>query len=99
MDRPLYMKGVIILRLIDSCLKCYYLTFTGNIIAGYILDRFGRKYTLLLASLPKLLGFLMLTYGNAVWMLYFGRSAMGLSDSLTFTVVPIYASEVASVSI
>ncbi|CAG9794714.1 unnamed protein product [Diatraea saccharalis] len=69
-----------------------------NFIPGLILDRIGRKYCILIGIIPKIMSALFLLFASKVWMLFLGRALNGMSDAFIFTVVPMYASEVASVS-
>lgn len=62
------------------------------------MDILGRKYGLILACLPKLVANFMFIFATEVWMLLFGRALMGISGTAILTIVPIYASEIASVS-
>lgn len=63
-----------------------------------LLDGIGRKYCLLLISVPKFLMTLFLIFATEVWMLILSRSLLICIDCFTFIAVPIYASEIASVS-
>lgn len=63
-----------------------------------IVDRLGRKYSLILITLPKLVACFMFIYASDVWMLLLGRALLGMGDVGTFTILPMYSSEVASVS-
>lgn len=81
---------------------CIILTFfkslTANFIPAFLVDRIGRKYTVILACLPKLVICLLFLFAKEVWMILLGRGIGGVTDAMLFTVVPMYASEIASVS-
>ncbi|XP_050357602.1 facilitated trehalose transporter Tret1-like isoform X2 [Nymphalis io] len=67
-----------------------------NVFGGMLLDLIGRKYCLLLASLPKLCMALLLIFADKVWIFIFSRAVMAVVDSFVFITVPVYASEIAS---
>ncbi|XP_028159618.1 facilitated trehalose transporter Tret1-like [Ostrinia furnacalis] len=64
-----------------------------------LVDRIGRKRCILLAAAPKLAVGLLLTLASDVWMLLLGRLICGVCDLLVFTVVPMYAAEIASTTV
>ncbi|XP_049880478.1 facilitated trehalose transporter Tret1-like [Pectinophora gossypiella] len=64
---------------------------------AYLVDRIGRKYSAILVCLPRLLVCLLFTLASRVWMLILGRIIGDVTDMLTVTVVPMYATEIASV--
>ncbi|CAK1594669.1 unnamed protein product [Parnassius mnemosyne] len=68
----------------------------SNIFLGMLLDSIGRKYCVILTCVPKMLICILYIFATDVWMLILGRALMGITDSLVFTVVPVYASEIAS---
>ncbi|RVE44945.1 hypothetical protein evm_010370 [Chilo suppressalis] len=68
----------------------------SNFIPALLLDRIGRKYCIIMGVVPKIAGALFLGSATDVWMLLLGRALNGVSDAFVFTVVPMYASEVAS---
>lgn len=64
----------------------------------FLVDRIGRKFTIILACVPKVVSGLLYVFATEVWMLLLGRAIAGASDAIVFTVLPMYASEIASVS-
>ncbi|XP_063834434.1 facilitated trehalose transporter Tret1-like [Ostrinia nubilalis] len=71
----------------------------GIAIPVFLVDRIGRKRCILLAAAPKLAVGLLLTLASDVWMLLLGRSICGVCDLLVFSVVPMYAAEIASTKV
>ncbi|CAG4967167.1 unnamed protein product [Parnassius apollo] len=71
-------------------------TVFSNFFLGMLLDCIGRKYCVILTCVPKMLSCILFIFATDVWMLILGRALIGMTDSLVFTVVPVYASEVAS---
>nr|XP_056716719.1 solute carrier family 2, facilitated glucose transporter member 8 [Euleptes europaea] len=67
----------------------------GGILGGYVVDKVGRKLSLMLCALPYVIGFTIIIAAQSIWMLYVGRLLNGLASGVTSLVVPIYISEVA----
>ncbi|KAE8582440.1 hypothetical protein XENTR_v10020127 [Xenopus tropicalis] len=65
----------------------------GGIFGGWIVDRIGRKLSLMLCALPFVLGFTLIVSAQNVWMLLLGRLMTGLASGVTSLVVPVYISE------
>lgn len=61
--------------------------------AGQIIDRLGRRGTLMFVSPLFVGGWLMIAYANTVTLLFIGRFLTGFSTGLTSIVCPIYISE------
>ncbi|XP_042642713.1 solute carrier family 2, facilitated glucose transporter member 8 isoform X3 [Tyto alba] len=66
----------------------------GGILGGYLVDKVGRKLSLMLCSIPYVFGYVVIISAQNVWMLYFGRMLTGLASGITSLVVPVYISEV-----
>ncbi|XP_063208891.1 solute carrier family 2, facilitated glucose transporter member 8 isoform X1 [Chroicocephalus ridibundus] len=66
----------------------------GGILGGYIVDKVGRKLSLMLCSVPFVFGYIVIISAQNVWMLYFGRLSTGLATGITSLVAPVYISEV-----
>ncbi|KAM6337469.1 solute carrier family 2, facilitated glucose transporter member 8 isoform 1-T1 [Alca torda] len=66
----------------------------GGILGGYIVDKVGRKLSLMLCSIPYVFGYIVIISAQNVWMLYFGRVLTGLATGITSLVAPVYISEV-----
>lgn len=64
--------------------------------ASYLMDRFGRKKSLLMAVVPILSGWLLTGLANSIWMLFAARILFGMSYSIVFLGIPIYLGEIAS---
>lgn len=61
----------------------------GGILGGYLVDKVGRKLSLMLCSIPHVFGFVVIISAQNVWMLYFGRILTGLASGITSLVVPV----------
>ncbi|KAF2904708.1 hypothetical protein ILUMI_01461 [Ignelater luminosus] len=66
----------------------------GSPFAGFILDRIGRKYTLLILSIPQITAWILTATCQNVPMLCVARFITGISDGSFFTSLPIYMGEV-----
>lgn len=53
------------------------------------MDRAGRKLSLMLCSVPYVLGYVVIISAQNVWMLYAGRMLTGLASGITSLVVPV----------
>ncbi|XP_072934071.1 facilitated trehalose transporter Tret1-like [Epargyreus clarus] len=67
-----------------------------NIPLGYLIHTIGRKYTLILAMVPKLCACCLFLFGREIWMIIMGRALFMVGDSAVLVAVPVYASEIAS---
>uniref|UniRef100_A0A8C5R5J6 Solute carrier family 2, facilitated glucose transporter member 8 n=1 Tax=Leptobrachium leishanense TaxID=445787 RepID=A0A8C5R5J6_9ANUR len=65
----------------------------GGVFGGWIVDRIGRKLSLMLCALPFVFGFTLIITAQNVWMLFGGRFLNGLASGVTSLVVPVYISE------
>ncbi len=55
--------------------------FVGAPLLGRLSDRFGRKPVLLVSQVGTLIGFIVLGFSNALWMLFLARIIDGLSGA------------------
>lgn len=67
----------------------------GGLLGGWMVERIGRKLSLMFCSLPFVFGFTLIIAAQNVWMLYIGRVLTGLASGVTSLVVPLYISEMA----
>lgn len=61
--------------------------------SGWLVDRVGRKLTLLVTSVPFLLGWLTISFGESLNVLYLGRILTGFSSGMACVVSPLYIAE------
>lgn len=69
---------------------------TANVVAAYLVDNLGRKKSILLAAAPRIFCYTLSYFSVAPWMNYVARIVGGTGDGLSFCIVPMYASEIAS---
>lgn len=61
----------------------------GGTLGGYVVDKIGRKLSLMLCAIPYVFGFLIIVSAQNIWMLYLGRLLCGLASGVTSLVVPV----------
>lgn len=66
----------------------------GGMLGGWMLDRAGRKLSLLLCTAPFVLGFALITSAQDVLTLFTGRILTGLACGVASLVAPVYISEI-----
>lgn len=75
------------------------LLFFGNILsplpAGWLMDAYGRKITLLSSSIMSLTAWILIWYSKYPWIVYVARFLDGLCAGTAYTIVCIYISEIA----
>ncbi|KAM9392319.1 solute carrier family 2, facilitated glucose transporter member 8 [Pholidichthys leucotaenia] len=67
----------------------------SGLLGGRMVEKIGRKLTLMFCALPFVFGFVIIIAAQNVWMLYMGRVLTGLASGVTSLVVPLYISEMA----
>ncbi|XP_013870096.1 solute carrier family 2, facilitated glucose transporter member 8 [Austrofundulus limnaeus] len=67
----------------------------GGLLGGWMVERIGRKLSLMLCALPFVFGFTIIIAAQNIWMFYVGRLLTGLASGVTSLVVPLYISETA----
>ncbi|KAM3961290.1 solute carrier family 2, facilitated glucose transporter member 1 isoform 1-T2 [Aphomia sociella] len=75
---------------------------TGSILGAVLADKLGRKKATIVTSLLSLLGalfFVVCRAANSVELLILGRLLVGLSGGLTTSIVPMYLTELAPLSL
>lgn len=66
----------------------------GNVLSGPLIDKLGRKTTMVMSNIPSLLGWiLMSTQSNRLYVLYMGQMLLGLSVGMSITPAIVYAGE------
>lgn len=61
----------------------------GGLLGGWMVEKIGRKLSLMFCSLPFVFGFTIIIAAQNVWMLYVGRWLTGLASGVTSLVVPV----------
>ena len=68
----------------------------GSLFPLFLMDRIGRKGTLLAASVPKICSWILLGLATNVNSIYIGRLLAGVGCGVTYSVAPIYLGEITS---
>ncbi|GLG93599.1 hypothetical protein R5R35_003750 [Gryllus longicercus] len=69
-------------------------TPVGCILSGYLMDRIGRKLTLILTEIPAILGLLLISAATDINMIYVGRLLVGLGSGMVGAPARVYTCEV-----
>ncbi|CAL8145357.1 unnamed protein product [Orchesella dallaii] len=64
-------------------------------ITGYMIKKFGRKGTILISTVPYIIGWGALAFPLKIWMLYAGRFITGFADGSIIIAASIYLCEIA----
>ncbi|XP_046668437.1 facilitated trehalose transporter Tret1-like isoform X1 [Homalodisca vitripennis] len=67
----------------------------GPFLGGWLIDRVGRRWTILIADLMNLLSWVVLLVATSVWHIYLGRFLGGFSGGILFVAIPVYVAEIA----
>ncbi|XP_028028182.1 facilitated trehalose transporter Tret1-2 homolog [Bombyx mandarina] len=68
----------------------------GPFIGGFLASTMGRRWGILLSSVPLIVGFILMIAVQNVEMIYAGRFVWGLAVGMLFTVTPMYCAEIAT---
>ena len=66
----------------------------GGLINSLFIDRIGRKYSLLLFTLPGLIGWILIIFAKNYIYLYIARFVAGIGEGGTFNCLVIYLTEI-----
>lgn len=71
----------------------------GSVIGGWVIDKLGRKGTIMFCTIPFVLGWLLICFAQSVAMLYSGRIITGLGCGTISLTVPVYIAEISAARI
>lgn len=66
----------------------------GCPITGFLLDKIGRKLSILILAIPQILSWLLIANCTGVNMIYAARLSCGFSEGAALTSVPVYIGEI-----
>lgn len=69
----------------------------GPFIASFIVNKLGRKWTIIADMFLFLISWSVLAYCTQTYCFYFARILAGLAVGIVFTVVPMYVAEISPV--
>lgn len=61
----------------------------GGLLGGWVVEKIGRKLSLMFCALPFIFGFTIIIAAQNHWMLYVGRVLTGVASGVTSLVVPV----------
>ncbi|XP_046344789.2 solute carrier family 2, facilitated glucose transporter member 8-like [Haliotis rufescens] len=70
----------------------------GGSSGGWCIEKFGRRKSLMIASVPFLLGWVVMLSSSTLTYLYAGRFLTGFSSGLVTVCVPVYIAEISTKS-
>ncbi|KAF5298905.1 hypothetical protein FQR65_LT09557 [Abscondita terminalis] len=70
-------------------------TMVGIPITIFLLENFGRRNSILAATIQNLLAWILIAFSNTVGVIYAARFISGISASVVFAAAPVYAAEIA----
>ncbi|XP_078082283.1 solute carrier family 2, facilitated glucose transporter member 6 [Mustelus asterias] len=87
------------LRLNDEKASWFESIFTlgvgfGGLSTMFLNDFLGRKLTIMVSSVPSVLGFAIMGSAQNVWMLDLGRALTGIAGGMVSGAIPVYISEI-----
>ncbi|KAJ6647473.1 Facilitated trehalose transporter Tret1, partial [Pseudolycoriella hygida] len=62
--------------------------------SGYLIYWIGRKWSLLLLTIPALVGWALILFATNFLMMVFGRISLGITVGGTFVIAPVYIGEI-----
>lgn len=68
----------------------------GNIFGGLVIDRIGRKLTILLIALPNISLWITSILATEIYHFYIARFLGGLTGGAIFVCIPIFVAEISS---
>lgn len=68
----------------------------GSLIPFILMNRIGRKKTLLLAALPKIISWILIGVGTEQMSIFCGRVLAGIGCGISYSVLPMYLGEISS---
>jgi sugar porter (SP) family MFS transporter len=67
----------------------------GPLLAATVMDRIGRKKTMLMIAIPMIVSHLILAFTTSINLYYFSRFFLGIGAGCVYSVVPTYVGEIA----
>ncbi|GBP66540.1 Facilitated trehalose transporter Tret1-2 homolog [Eumeta japonica] len=70
--------------------------FFGNLISGYLMERLGRRMSLLMLSVPFVLGWIIIGLANEIYVILLGRFITGFCQGWLGPLGPVFVGEISS---
>lgn len=68
----------------------------GSLVPFLLMDNIGRKGTLLVTTIPKIISWFFIGLSTSVSFIYVGRILAGIGCGITYAVMPMYLGEISS---
>lgn len=68
----------------------------GSLVPFVLMDNIGRKGTLLVTTIPKIVSWIFIGFSTSVPLIYVGRILAGIGCGITYAVMPMYLGEISS---
>lgn len=68
----------------------------GSLVPFVLMDNIGRKGTLLVTTIPKIMSWIFIGLATSVPIIYVGRILAGIGCGITYAVMPMYLGEISS---
>lgn len=68
----------------------------GSLIPLLLMDRIGRKWTMLIAAIPKICSWILFAHARGYMYFYIGRLLAGIGTGITYCVTPMYLGEIST---
>lgn len=68
----------------------------GCLVAGYLMEHFGRKMTIMILNVPFVVGWCIISMSGCIYWLLFGRILTGFCVGVLSPTVPAYLSEISA---
>ncbi|XP_033222015.1 facilitated trehalose transporter Tret1-like isoform X2 [Belonocnema kinseyi] len=66
----------------------------GSIISSFMVNKYGRKITMLFSALPSIIGWLLIAFAVTPWQLYVSRIICGIAAGTSYATTPAYLGEI-----
>ncbi|XP_066150657.1 facilitated trehalose transporter Tret1-like isoform X2 [Euwallacea fornicatus] len=66
----------------------------GALPMGFLADKIGRKFTLLVIAVPHIIAYLLFAFAKNINVFYIGRLINGFSEGAGYAILPMYVAEV-----
>ncbi|XP_011568339.1 facilitated trehalose transporter Tret1 isoform X2 [Plutella xylostella] len=70
--------------------------FCGNIISGYLMERFGRRRSQIILAVPFVAGWVTIGFATNIYLILFGRFLTGLCQGLLGPLGPVFIGEIST---
>lgn len=67
--------------------------FFGSILGGVMLEKVGRKWSILYTMVPFIVSFMLIGFASNVWMIIWGRFLSGVCIGVDWMAIPVFLAE------